>query len=202
MPKTLATAVSSELIIKKSRFIGCVRPAAGREEALQVVAGLRRAHANANHVCWALLAGGQSAAVDDGEPGGTSGQPTLAVLQGAGLTDVCCVTTRYFGGTLLGSGGLVRAYSSAVSETLDRAPIVRRALLDEVLVDERSAPAGREREHLARAAALFGAELHVGDLAVNGTHVHDPQRVAQMVASVMGVAPASPDVPRARRELA
>lgn len=74
--------------------------------------------------------------------------------------------------------------------------------IDDVLVDERSAPAGREREHLARAAALFGAELHVGDLAVTGTHVHDPQRVAQMVSGVMCDAAPAADVSRPRRELA
>ena len=118
MPKTLATEVTSELIIKKSRFIGCVRPVAGREEALQVVAGLRRAHANANHVCWALLAGGQSAAVDDGEPGGTAGRPMLEVLRHQDLEGVLATVVRYFGGVKLGAGGLVRAYTDCVAQAL------------------------------------------------------------------------------------
>src|SRR5690606_13067777 len=77
MPQTLATAVHSELIIKKSRFIGCVQPVADRATAQAIVAALWAQHPAATHVCWALLAGGHSAAVDDGEPSGTAGRPML-----------------------------------------------------------------------------------------------------------------------------
>ena len=77
MPYTLQTPVHSEQLIRKSRFIACVQPIPGRTEALAVVAALRAQHTGAAHVCWALLAGGQSAAVDDGEPGGTAGDGHL-----------------------------------------------------------------------------------------------------------------------------
>ena len=89
MPQSIAAAVHCELIIKKSRFIGCVQPVADRAMAQEIVARLRAGHPTANHVCWALLAGGQSAAVDDGEPGGTAGRPMLDVLRHQDLEDQC-----------------------------------------------------------------------------------------------------------------
>ena len=79
MPHTLHAPVHSELVIKKSRFIGCVQPMADRASAQAAVDALRKQHPGAAHICWALLAGGQSAAVDDGEPGGTAGRPMLDV---------------------------------------------------------------------------------------------------------------------------
>ena len=121
MPRSLATATHSELLIKKSRFLGCVRPVADRDAAHKVVAELWTAHPAASHVCWALLAGGQSAAVDDGEPGGTAGRPMLEVLRHQDLDGVLATVVRYFGGVKLGAGGLVRAYTAAVADALQGA---------------------------------------------------------------------------------
>ena len=118
MPYTLPTPVHSELLIRKSRFIGCVQPVAGRAEALAIVAALRAQHPGAAHVCWALLAGGQSAAVDDGEPGGTAGRPMMDVLRHQDLDGVLATVVRYFGGVKLGAGGLLRAYTDAVAQAL------------------------------------------------------------------------------------
>ena len=118
MPYTLPTSVHSELLIRKSRFIGCVQPVAGRAEALAIVAALRAQHPGAAHVCWALLAGGQSAAVDDGEPGGTAGRPMMDVLRHQDLDGVLATVVRYFGGVKLGAGGLLRAYTDAVAQAL------------------------------------------------------------------------------------
>jgi len=118
MPQTIASPVHHELVIKKSRFIGCVQPVADRAGALGVVAALRAAHPGAAHVCWALLAGGDSAAVDDGEPGGTAGRPMLHVLRQQDLDGVLATVVRYFGGIKLGAGGLVRAYTDAVAQPL------------------------------------------------------------------------------------
>ncbi len=99
---------------KKSRFIAHVQSVESEEEARAFIEEIRRKHADATHNVWAyVLRDGTVRWSDDGEPGGTSGQPTLNALRGAGLENVCCVTTRYFGGILLGSGGLVRAYSNA-----------------------------------------------------------------------------------------
>ena len=118
MPFTLQAAVHSDLTIKKSRFIGCVQAVADRAQAQAVVARLREEHPGAAHVCWALLAGGQSAANDDGEPGGTAGRPMLEVLRRQDLEGVLASVVRYFGGVKLGAGGLVRAYTDAVAQAL------------------------------------------------------------------------------------
>ncbi|WP_053843602.1 IMPACT family protein [Paracidovorax avenae] len=132
MPQTLRAPSHSELVIKKSRFIGCVQPVADRANAQLVVDGLRRDHPGAAHVCWALLAGGQSAAVDDGEPGGTAGRPMLEVLRHQDLEGVLATVVRYFGGVKLGAGGLVRAYADTVAQALlqaDKVPLERMATL-------------------------------------------------------------------------
>src|SRR5690606_33660892 len=128
MPLTLASPVHHELIIKKSRFIACVQPMADRAGAVQVVAQLRAEHPGATHVCWALLAGGHSAAVDDGEPGGTAGRPMLDVRRHQDLGGVLATVVRYCGGVKLGAGGLVRAYTDSVAQALlqaEKIPVVR-----------------------------------------------------------------------------
>ncbi|UCU97461.1 IMPACT family protein [Acidovorax radicis] len=122
MPHTLAVPAHSELIIKKSRFIGCVQPMADRASAQATVDALWKQHPGAAHVCWALLAGGQSAAVDDGEPGGTAGRPMLEVLRHQDLEGVLATVVRYFGGVKLGAGGLVRAYTDTIAQALLTAP--------------------------------------------------------------------------------
>lgn len=132
MPQTLAAPADSELLIRKSRFIGRVEPVADRATAQRVVAGLRAQHPGAAHVCWALLAGGQSAAVDDGEPSGTAGRPMLDVLRHQDLEGVLATVVRYFGGVKLGAGGLVRAYTDCVAQALlvaQKVAIVRRRTL-------------------------------------------------------------------------
>lgn len=124
MPYTLAVPAHSELIIKKSRFIGCVQPMADRASAQAAVDALWKQHPGAAHICWALLAGGQSAAVDDGEPGGTAGRPMLDVLRHQDLEGVQAIVVRYFGGVKLGAGGLVRAYTDTIAQALLTAPKV------------------------------------------------------------------------------
>ncbi|MFY3385464.1 IMPACT family protein [Paracidovorax sp. MALMAid1276] len=124
MPYTLAAQAHSELLIKKSRFIGCVQPMADRASAQAAVDALWKQHPGAAHICWALMAGGQSAAVDDGEPGGTAGRPMLEVLRHQDLEGVLATVVRYFGGVKLGAGGLVRAYTDTVAQALLAAPKV------------------------------------------------------------------------------
>ena len=136
MPYALQAPVHSELVIKKSRFIGCVETVADRAAALARVAQLRAEHPTATHVCWALMAGGHSAANDDGEPGGTAGRPMLEVLRHQDLEGVLATVVRYYGGTPLGAGGLVRAYTDSVAQALlkaDKVPVVRTTTLRCVL---------------------------------------------------------------------
>ena len=132
MAFTLSAPVHSDLTIKKSRFIGCVQHMPDRASAQAHVDALWQQHPGATHICWALMAGGQSAAVDDGEPGGTAGRPMLEVLRHHDLEGVQATVVRYFGGVKLGAGGLVRAYTDAIAQALlsaDKVPLLRMATL-------------------------------------------------------------------------
>lgn len=153
MPQTLAAPAHSELLIKKSRFIGCVQPMADRASAQRVVAALRAAHPGAAHVCWALLAGGQSAAVDDGEPSGTAGRPMLDVLRHQDLEGVLATVVRYYGGVKLGAGGLVRAYTDSVAQALLGASKVAIVRLTELRCRVPYALEGLLRRELEQAGA-------------------------------------------------
>lgn len=126
MSHTLSTSVSAELEIRKSRFIALAIPVADRDAAMAELRRLREAHPTATHVCWALLAGGQSGMSDDGEPSGTAGRPILEVLRHHDLDGVLAAVVRYYGGVKLGAGGLVRAYTDAIASALLNAPIVER----------------------------------------------------------------------------
>ncbi|RYF08917.1 MAG: YigZ family protein [Comamonadaceae bacterium] len=153
MPQTLASPAHSDLIIKKSRFIGCVQPMADRASAQAAVDALWRQHPGAAHVCWALLAGGQSAAVDDGEPGGTAGRPMLEVLRHQDLEGVLATVVRYFGGVKLGAGGLVRAYTDTIAQALltaDKVTLQRMAILQ---CEVPYALEGMVRRHIEAASA-------------------------------------------------
>ncbi len=121
--KTIKAPADERFVEKKSEFIGFVRPVLTNDEAVEFVAEIRAAHRKATHVCYAYILrhDNTSRFSDDGEPQGTAGIPMLGVLQKEGLVDVCAVVVRYFGGVLLGAGGLVRAYSKAVSAALGNA---------------------------------------------------------------------------------
>lgn len=160
MSLTLARAAYSELLIRKSRFLGCVQPVAGRAEAVVVVERLRAQHPGAAHVCWALLAGGQSAANDDGEPGGTAGRPMLEVLRHQQLEGVLATVVRYFGGVKLGAGGLVRAYTDAVAQALLGAEKVPLRKMVALACRLPYAMEGVVRRQLQDAGAVLGEVRH------------------------------------------
>ena len=112
----------AEFTEKKSRFIGRIWPVETEEEALSRIQEMKKQHYDATHNCWAyIIHGGAVRFSDDGEPGGTAGMPMLQVLQREGLNNVVCVVTRYFGGILLGAGGLVRAYTRGAKIAVDAA---------------------------------------------------------------------------------
>lgn len=119
----------AEYVEKRSRFIGEVYPVESEAEARAYIESVKKKHYDARHHCWCYrLKGGAERYSDDGEPQGTAGQPMLNVFQREQVENVLCVVTRYFGGILLGAGGLVRAYTQAAKDTLDAAGIsaVRR----------------------------------------------------------------------------
>ncbi len=118
-----SAAVSSEILIRHSRFICYISPVSGRAEAEAFINSIRRQHPKANHNCWSYVAGYpedplQWNCSDDGEPKGTAGQPMLNILRHSGMGQICAVVTRYFGGVKLGTGGLVRAYGQSLNESI------------------------------------------------------------------------------------
>ena len=123
-------AAESEFVEKRSRFIGYIKPVETEAEARAFVEEIKKRHYDARHNCWCYLLreGGVVRYSDDGEPQGTAGQPMLGVFEKEGITDLVCVVTRYFGGILLGTGGLLRAYTKGAKDELDAAgvSVVRR----------------------------------------------------------------------------
>lgn len=126
---TVYTGGSDEIVEKKSRFIAQVFPVETEEEVLQILEETRKKYWDARHNCYAFVlgAGGEiTRCSDDGEPSGTAGRPILEVLTGRGLRNVLVIVTRYFGGTLLGTGGLVRAYSQAAQAGLAASQVITK----------------------------------------------------------------------------
>lgn len=123
--KTIARRCEARFIEKKSEFIGYLCPVQTEEQAVAFIEEIRAMHRKATHNCYAYILRENNAArhSDDGEPGGTAGVPIYEVLRKEGLTDVCCVVTRYFGAVLLGAGGLVRAYTKGAKDAVDAAQI-------------------------------------------------------------------------------
>ena len=120
--KTLIRAGEDEFIVNKSRFIGHGRPCETEEEALAFLAEMRAKYKDATHNCYAYIIGANMGVMrysDDGEPGGTAGMPIIEVMKARGVTNAAVVVTRYFGGILLGAGGLVRAYSQGAATALN-----------------------------------------------------------------------------------
>lgn len=129
--KTVYKGGTAEIVEKKSRFIAHIAPASSEEEAVRFIEEKRKMYWDARHNCHAFTVGlspEMSRCSDDGEPAQTAGKPMLDVLLGAGLKNTVVVVTRYFGGTLLGTGGLVRAYSAAVRAGLEASTIIEKQL--------------------------------------------------------------------------
>lgn len=124
--RTIAEAVTATLVEKKSEFIAHLFPVQTSEEAIGCIEAVRKEHRKARHNVYAYIVREQNTSrySDDGEPQGTAGMPVLDVLMKNQLTDVCCVVTRYFGGILLGGGGLVRAYSGSTSLAVNAGKIM------------------------------------------------------------------------------
>ncbi|WP_245643435.1 YigZ family protein [Sanguibacter suarezii] len=186
---TISGTTVHELVVKKSRFITRVSHVDSLADAEAVIAAVRKQYWDARHNCTALVVGpggDQQRSSDDGEPSGTAGIPMLEVLRHRGLTDVVAVVTRYFGGVLLGAGGLVRAYSTAVSQALDAATLVRREMRAEVVLQAGHSEAGR-LEHVLRDWSLTHQATFlpvVYDVGATFTLLVPPARIAQLEEAV------------------
>ncbi len=169
---TLAGPARSEVQVRRSRFVCDVAPVSTEAEARAVMERVRVANREARHHCTAFVLGPDAATArsnDDGEPSGTAGAPMLEVLRGRGLTDVVAVVTRWFGGTLLGTGGLIRAYGDAVAMALDEARLLRMELREGLVleVDHGSAP---RLEHTLR--GLPSVEVRAVDYLSRAVRLH------------------------------
>lgn len=128
---TVRSEASDEILIQKSRFIGYASPCATEEEAIAFIRKLREKHRDARHCCYAYIIGTNAGIMrysDDGEPGGTAGMPMMDMLKNENAVNCCVVVVRYFGGILLGTGGLVRAYTQGCRIALQAAGLVRMEL--------------------------------------------------------------------------
>ncbi len=166
-----AGAARTETLALNSRFIASAEHTPSVEEAKAFIAAVRAEFPDASHHCVAYLVGhGASVTAgmsDDGEPSGTAGRPMLAVLRGSGLGDVTIVVTRYFGGTLLGTGGLVRAYSDAVRAVLDVLPRTEHVEMRTVQVQVSYAAYAAVRRVLEEHNALIDAEVFAEAVEIN-----------------------------------
>lgn len=165
LPGGPGATVTAEIEVKRSRFICRLERVETEEAARAVIDGARREHWGARHHCSAFIVGPTDAAAqvrrsnDDGEPSGTAGAPMLDTLAGAGLVDSVAVVTRYFGGVLLGTGGLARAYSDAVAAAIREATLVARERRELFHLSLDHADAGRiDAELRARGVTVLGID--------------------------------------------
>lgn len=164
-----------ETVVKRSRFVCAVARVTDEEAAREFLRQRRKLHPSARHHCYAYVVGEDAPAQkssDDGEPSGTAGVPMLETLHRNELTNTVAVVSRHFGGVLLGAGGLVRAYSGAVSATLDRVGLAERRPMRSVSTTVDYALAGKLENHL-RAAQHRIAEVHYGEDVRFDLHVPD-----------------------------
>ena len=154
----------TEFTEKRSTFIGHVFPVETEEEARGRIGEMKKKYHDARHNCWCyLIKDGAVRYSDDGEPQGTAGQPMLGVFQKEGVVNVCCVVTRYFGGILLGTGGLVRAYTDATKAAIEAARIVVVSRCVDIMME---VPYNLY-EPACRLAEDAGARVHDTDFAEN-----------------------------------
>ena len=186
--RTVLKAAGDEQIIQRSRFIGDASPAASAEEALAFLEAVRARHRDATHHCYAYIIG-QNAGImrysDDGEPSGTAGLPIIEVMKARGVVDCCVVVTRYFGGVLLGAGGLTRAYAHTCAIALDAAGVCVMHPTETWLVEVPYALWDRVRHELAGLPARLESTEFTSAVAFEfSVKAQDSQRVRDCLARV------------------
>ena len=180
-----------EFVEKKSRFLGRVWPADTEAEALAHIEEMRKQHYDATHNCWAyIIRDGATRFSDDGEPGGTAGMPMVQVLQKEGLYNIVCVVTRYFGGTLLGAGGLVRAYTKGAKIAVDAAGKSMKRVWTALYIPcpypyyERLKLLGEDMEAVIR-DTQFTAEVELEVLVAAGKCAEFQEKLTDMTAGTV-----------------
>lgn len=167
--KTIKQYGEGEIIEKKSRFLGKIKKVETEEEALEFIESIKKQYWDARHNCFAYIIGTKGETVrcsDDGEPSGTAGKPMLEVLQNQELRNVAAVVTRYFGGVLLGTGGLVRAYTQATQEALKEAQVATMTPMSVMTVQTDYNAIGKIKYVLAQEEIPVLNEEYAADVVV------------------------------------
>ena len=166
--KTVARETDTLLTEKKSKFISHVKPVDTEEAALEFLNKIRSEHPSATHNVYAYVIDENNISryYDDGEPGGTAVMPVLDTIKNSGLVDVIVVVTRYFGGTLLGTGGLVRAYSASAKQGLDDAGIITKVMCDIISVKTEYDLVGKLQYHFAAKEYIITDTVYENDVTV------------------------------------
>lgn len=167
--KTVKHYGEGEIEEKKSRFLGKIKPVETEEEAIAFIESIKKQYWDARHNCYAFIIGEHSESIrcsDDGEPSGTAGKPMLEVLQNNGLKNVVAVVTRYFGGTLLGTGGLVRAYTQATQAAIEEAQVATMTLMSVLEIRTDYNAIGKIKYMFTQADTLIMGEEYGVDVAV------------------------------------
>lgn len=181
--KTTVETYTEEIVIKKSRFIACLYSINGESDVKKIVGGLRKAHHQANHFCTAFRLHTSPIVErysDDGEPSGTAGMPMLEVLRGQGLENVLLVSIRYFGGTKLGTGGLVRAYTQSAQEVIGRAAPIEVGSFCKMSVEVAYTLSGKiiyyvEQHQYLLDDVVYGEQV-IYDLYIGIEKIHDVEK--------------------------
>lgn len=186
---TIASNGYAEIEVKRSRFLCALRRVDSEDAARDVISSIRKQHWDAGHHCSAMIigpGGDVQRSNDDGEPSGTAGAPILEVLRGHGISDVIAVVSRWFGGTLLGSGGLARAYGDGTRAALEDLPLVRRSLMEKYEIAVDHANAGRvENDLRARGVHVLSTEYAERALIRVGTAAGHRAQLESTLAEVM-----------------
>lgn len=188
MQKEYATILefgTDEIIEKKSRFIGYVTHIETEDEAIEFVNSIKKKHYDARHNCYAFSVGEEQPVLrfsDDGEPGGTAGKPILEVINGYGLCNVCVVVTRYFGGTLLGTGGLVRAYTDATKACIAATDIVYKRMVVPVSISTNYTDLGKLQYTLGNESIVIKDSIYGEDVLLKiEVFVDDIERIIKLL---------------------
>ena len=177
----------TELVEKRSRFIGQVWRVSSEEEARARIEETKKKRYDARHNCWCyrLREGGVERYSDDGEPQGTAGQPMLNVFQREGVGNVCCVVTRYFGGILLGAGGLTRAYGKAARDALSAAGVSAMSLWEQVQLECDYGLLERVKLEIAAVDGILDDVVYAAQVTVTASLPGDgPQRLQQRLTEL------------------
>lgn len=186
--KTIQGSSVGEITEKKSRFIADIIHIESEEEAISCIEKIKKENWDARHNCFAYVLGKESDIIrfsDDGEPSGTAGKPILEILQKRELTEILVVVTRYFGGVLLGTGGLVRAYSQATATALDNAKLVTRQLYKKLSINLDYGAVGTIKNILSKEEVILIAENYMESVVMNiGVLPEEMDRIIDKITNV------------------